>query len=99
MSQLSIQKFGDNLPVTSIVAFSQAVTGFGVGLLVADGIRRDARRSLGLAGVILGSLALTPLVLGIVSQVQNRPGSSRRMRKQLEGIRRDVGIDDNPPIV
>lgn len=99
MSQLSIQKFGDNLPVTSIVSFSQAVVGFGIGLLVADGLGRGARQRAGLASVIVGSLALTPLVLGIVSHVQNRPGSSRHMRKQLEGIRRDVGIEDNPPIV
>jgi len=87
MSQLSLDKFGENLPVSGIVAFSQVAIGLGVGLLVADTIRSDARRSAGVALITVGAAALIPVVWGIASKISSRPESSRAMRKKLEGIR------------
>ena len=87
MSQLSLDKFGENLPVSGIVAFSQVAIGLGAGLLVADNIRSDARRSVGVALITLGAAALIPVVWGIASKISSRPESSRAMRKKLEGIR------------
>lgn len=87
MSQLSLDKFGENLPVSGIVAFSQVAIGLGVGLLVADTIRGDARRSTGVTLITLGAAALIPVVWGIASKISSRPESSRAMRKKLEGIR------------
>ncbi len=95
MSQLSINKFGDNLPVTGIVAFSQAAIGFGIGLLVGERIGKSVRQQAAIACCVAGAAMLIPVVSGIVLNVQNRPSSRRRMRKQLESIRRDTGLSDS----
>ena len=87
MSQLSLDKFGENLPVSGIVGFSQVAIGLGAGFLVADSIGQNARRNAGIALIGLGAAALVPLVWGIASKISSRPDSSRAMRKRLEGIR------------
>jgi hypothetical protein len=87
MSQLSLDKFGENLPVSGIVGFSQVAIGLGAGFLVADSIGQNARRNAGIALIGLGTAALAPLVWGIASKISSRPDSSRAMRKRLEGIR------------
>ncbi len=87
MSQLSLDKFGENLPVSGIVWFSQVAIGLGAGFLVAESIGQNARRSAGIALVGLGVAALVPIIWGITSKISSRPESSRAMRKRLEGIR------------
>jgi hypothetical protein len=87
MSQLSLDKFGENLPVSGIVGFSQVAIGLGAGFLVADNIGHNARRNAGVALITLGAAALVPIVWGIASKISTRPESSRAMRKKLEGIR------------
>ncbi len=87
MSQLSLDKFGENLPVSGIVGFSQVAIGLGAGFLVAESIGQNARRSAGIALVGLGVAALVPIIWGITSKIRSRPESSRAMRKRLEGIR------------
>ena len=87
MSQLSLDKFGENLPVSGIVGFSQVAIGLGAGFLVAESIGQNARRSAGIALVGVGVAALVPIIWGITSKISSRPESSRAMRKRLEGIR------------
>ena len=87
MSQLSLDKFGENLPVSGIVGFSQVAIGLGAGFLVAESIGQNARRSAGIALVGLGVAALVPIIWGITSKISSRPESSCAMRKRLEGIR------------
>lgn len=94
MSQFSLDKFGENLPVSGVVAFSQVAIGLGVGLLVADRIGRIARRSAAFALLSIGVASLVPIIAGVTSNITNRPGSSREMRKRLEGIRRGYGLDE-----
>ncbi|MEI6340020.1 MAG: hypothetical protein WCQ57_15795 [Verrucomicrobiota bacterium] len=88
-------KFGENLPVTGIVAFSQAAVGFGIGLLLADKIGRTARQRTAIALIGAGAATIFPLVYGIVANVNNRPDSSRSIRRQIEGIRRAHGVSDD----
>lgn len=95
MSSISLQKFGENLPVTGIMALSQAAVGFGAGLLVADKLGQTARQRTALALIGAGAATILPFVIGIVSTVNNRPTSSRRMRQQLESIRDDTGLTDD----
>ncbi|NBS51530.1 MAG: hypothetical protein EBS96_02680 [Spartobacteria bacterium] len=83
----SLDKFGENLPVSGIVGFSQVAIGLGAGFLVAESIGQNARRSAGIALVGLGVAALVPIIWGITSKISSRPESSRAMRKRLEGIR------------
>jgi len=92
MSQLSLDKFGENLPVSGVVAFSQVATGLGVGLIVADRIGHNARRGLAIGLISAGVATLVPVVWGIVSNIRRRPDSSRAMRKRLDGIRRAPGV-------
>ncbi|MCK9589421.1 MAG: hypothetical protein WC076_02835 [Terrimicrobiaceae bacterium] len=91
MSQLSLDKFGENLPVSGVVAFSQVAVGLGIGLLVAGRIGRTARRGLAIGLVSAGVATLVPVVWGVISNISHRPGSSRTMRKRLDGIRRAAG--------
>ncbi|MBE2203221.1 MAG: hypothetical protein IAE94_02605 [Chthoniobacterales bacterium] len=91
MSPLSLDKFGENLPVSGVVAFSQVAVGLGVGLLVADRIGSNARRGLSLGLLGAGVAALVPIVWGVASNLSHRPGSSRAMERQLDGIRRAPG--------
>lgn len=93
-----LNKFGENLPVTGVVALSQAAVGFGIGLLLADKIGNSARQRAAVALIGAGAATIFPIVAGIVANVNNRPDSSRSMRRQLEGIRRVHGVsngDDN----
>ena len=95
MSQFSLDKFGDNLPVSGVVAFSQVAIGLGVGLLIADRIGQNARRGAAFALLGVGVASLVPVIVGVTSNLTNRPGSSREMRKRLEGIRRGYGLDEH----
>ncbi len=64
MSSISLNKFGENVPVTSIVAISQAAVGFGVGLLLADKLGRTARQRTALALIGAGAATILPFVPG-----------------------------------
>lgn len=93
-----LNKFGENLPVTGIVALSQAAVGFGVGLLLADKLGNTTRQRTALALIGAGAATIFPIVAGIVSNANNRPDSSRNIQRRIEGIRRGYGVsseDDN----
>jgi hypothetical protein len=94
MSFLSFDKFGDNLPVTGIVAFSQAAIGFGVGLLIADKFDQAARQRTAVALIGAGAATVLPFLAGIITNINNRPDSSRRIRKQLASIRESTGLSN-----
>jgi len=92
MSQLSLDKFGENLPVSGVAAFSQDTIGLGAGLIIADKIGHNARRGLAIGLISAGVATLVPVVWGVVSNISHRPGSRRTMRKRLESIRHDSGL-------
>jgi hypothetical protein len=94
MSSLPLTKFGENLSVTGIVALSQAAMGVGVGLLIANKLGKDARQKTALVLIGAGAAVVVPFALGLYERISNRPGSSRRMRKQLDSIRDDTGFPD-----
>lgn len=95
MSALPITKFGENLPVTGIVAFSQAAVGVGIGLLVADKIGQSSRQKAAVALIAAGAAVVIPFGLGLYTRISNRPSSSRRMRQQLNSIRQDTGFPES----
>ena len=94
MSFLTLDKFGDNLPVTGIVALSQAAIGFGIGLLVAEKLSDTIRQRTALALVGAGIATVVPFIAGVVSNVSNRPDSTHRLRQRLAGIRRAGGFSE-----
>lgn len=99
MASLPISKFGENLPVTGLVAFSQAAMGFGVGLLVADKLGINARQRTAIAVIGAGLTAVIPFAAGIYDRVNHRAASERGMRRRLESIREDVGFPGGEEIV
>ncbi len=94
MSSISFDKFGDNLPVTGIVALSQAAIGFGVGLLIAEKFDQASRQRTAVALIGAGAATILPFVAGIIASINNRPDSSRRIRKQLASIREGTGLSN-----
>lgn len=95
MSPLSIEKFAENLPVSGIVALSQAAVGFGAGLLLAGKLEKTARDKVAISLLATGAAILIPVVAGVFTRVSNRPESARRVRKQLESIRQDSGFPEH----
>ncbi len=95
MSETSINKLGENFPITGIVALSQAVIGFGVGLLVGERLGRSARQATAIGCFVAGAAALAPVVSGLIVSLSNHPASSRRMRRRLASIREDAGLMEN----
>lgn len=83
----------DNVQTTSLVALAQAAVGCGIGLLVAGSLRRSTQRTVATAALTIGALSAVPLVVDVIMKQINRPGSARSMRKRLESIRHDPGIE------
>ncbi|HEY5740983.1 MAG TPA: hypothetical protein VIS99_00465 [Terrimicrobiaceae bacterium] len=94
MSSTSYAKLGDSLPMTGIVAFSQAAVGFGVGLLIAEKFGREARQRTAVAFIGAGAATILPLVAGMIADFNNRPDSWRRVRRQLASIREGTGLSN-----
>lgn len=97
-SLYKFDKFGRNLSVTGIVAASQVITGFGLGLLVAEKVRRSTRVLTAVSLISFGIAALIPTIVGIIERVANRPTSPRLMRRRLESIRGDSGLAETESI-
>jgi hypothetical protein len=95
MARLAISKFGDNLPVTAMVAVAQAVAGAGLGLLLADRVGSRSRDKIGMALLIGGLAAMLPAAVGIATNLGDRPNSSHRVRRRIESIRLDTGMSEN----
>lgn len=94
MSSISYGKFGDTLPVTSMIALSQAAVGFGVGLLLAGKLNQTVRQRTAIAFIGAGAATILPLVAGAIADFNNRPASSRRIRRQLASIREGTGLSN-----
>jgi hypothetical protein len=99
MATLPISKFGENLPVTGLVALSQAAIGVGVGLLVADKMEVNARQRTAIALIGAGAAAVIPFVAGIYDRVSHREASARDMQRRLDSIRQDVGFPGGDEVV
>jgi hypothetical protein len=94
MASLPLSKFGENLPVTGLVAFSQAAVGFGIGLLIADKLESTTRQRAAIALIGAGALAVVPFLAGVYDRLSHREASERGMRRRLASIRGDVGFAD-----
>jgi hypothetical protein len=91
-------KFGQSIPMTGIAAASQVITGFGLGLLVAEKVKRSAREPTALALIGAGVAALVPTIVGVIDQVANRPTSRRLMKRRLESIRGNSGLSETESV-
>jgi hypothetical protein len=56
------------IPELMLIAATRVALGAGIGLLVGDKLRRDARKSAGLALLAVGALSTIPIVIGILGK-------------------------------
>jgi hypothetical protein len=60
---ISIPKPPNDLPVDPLLALTRTALGLGVGLLVADRIKRPARQATAIALMSVGTLAAIPFLI------------------------------------
>lgn len=88
---ISIPKTSEQLPLDRLLTLTRTALGLGIGILVADKIRRPARQAAAIALVSIGALAAVPLVVRLAMERINRPESERASRARLSSIRHDSG--------
>jgi hypothetical protein len=94
MSQLSLSRFSENLPVSGTIAITQAAAGCGLGLLLADKMSKRARRTTSIMLLTTGIIVAVPIVASFVMRIRNRPHSRSRVQRQLESIRSGEGLSE-----
>src|SRR5438445_4634584 len=88
---LSIPKPAEELPLDSLLVLTRTAFGLGLGMLMADKIKRPIRRAAAVTLLSLGTLAAVPFFLKLALEQLNRPESERGSRARLQSIRGDSG--------
>ena len=88
---ISIAKTEEPIPIDSLLSLTQTAIGLGVGMLLADRIRRPARMATAVALVFVGALAAVPVLVNLAAERINGPESERGSRNRLQSIRDDSG--------
>jgi hypothetical protein len=88
---ISIPKSPDQLPFESLLTLTRTAFGLGIGMLVADRIRKPARQAAAIALVSVGAIAALPYLVKVTMDRINRPESERATRQRLRSIRDDYG--------
>ena len=93
---ISIPKTSESLE--GLLALTRAAFGLGIGILVADKIKRPARQAAAIALVSVGALAAVPFLVKVALERINRPESERGSRARLRSIRGDSGYSTDRDI-
>src|ERR1700680_3650239 len=88
---ISIPKTPEQLPMDSLLTLTRAAFGLGLGMLMADKIKRPVRQATAIALVSVGALAAVPLLVKVALERINRPESERGSCARLRSIRGDSG--------
>ncbi|MGI9086848.1 MAG: hypothetical protein ACR2HH_03760 [Chthoniobacterales bacterium] len=88
---ISIPKTNEQLPLDGLLVLTRTAFGLGIGMLVADRIRRPVRHAAAIALMSVGALAAVPLIVKVALERINRPESERGSRARLRSIRDDSG--------
>ena len=88
---ISIPKTGEQIPLDGLLVLARTAFGLGIGMLIADKIRRPIRQASAIALVSVGALAAIPLLVKVALERINRPESERGSRNRLRSIRGDSG--------
>src|SRR5438874_13001618 len=95
---LSIPKSPDQLPLDSLLILTRTAFGLGLGMLVADKIKRPVRQAAAITLVSIGALAAVPFLVKVALERINRPESERGSRARLRSIRDDSGYSSERDI-
>lgn len=88
---ISIPKTAEQLPLDGLLSLTRAAFGLGLGMLMADKIKRPVRQAAAIALVSVGALAAVPLLVKVALERINRPESERASAARLRSIRGDSG--------
>ncbi len=88
---ISIPKTVEQVPLDGLLTLARTAFGLGLGMLVADKVRRPFRQATAIALVSVGALAAVPLLVKVAMERINRPESERGSRNRLRSIRDDSG--------
>ncbi|MEN3371277.1 MAG: hypothetical protein V7609_3420 [Verrucomicrobiota bacterium] len=81
----------EQIPLDGLLVLARTAFGLGIGMLVADKVRRPLRQATAIALVSIGALAAVPLLVKVALERINRPESDRGSRNRLRSIRGDSG--------
>ncbi|MEY2545489.1 MAG: hypothetical protein QOG48_606 [Verrucomicrobiota bacterium] len=84
-------KTPEPLSFEGMLTLTRTAIGLGIGMLLADRIKRPARNIAAIALVSLGAVAAVPFFVKLALEQLNRPESDRVQRKRLHSIRHDSG--------
>jgi hypothetical protein len=96
---LSISKTTEPMSFDSMLVLTRTAFGLGLGMLMADKIRRPIRRAAAVALLSVGTLAAVPFFLKLALEQLNRPESDRGARARLRSIRGDSGYSEDADII
>lgn len=85
-------------PVDGLLTLTRTAVGLGIGILMADKIKRPVRQVAAIALVSVGALAAVPVLLRLALARINRPESERGSRARLRSIRGDPGFSNEQDI-
>jgi hypothetical protein len=95
---LSIPKTSEQVPLDNLLILTRTAFGLGLGILMADRIRKPIRQAAAIALVSIGALAAVPLLVRVALERINRPESERGSRARLRSIRGDSGYQSETDI-
>ena len=88
---ISMPKTSEPISFDSLLVLTRTAFGLGLGMLVADKIKRPIRQTAALALLSVGALATVPFFVKLALEQINRPESERGSRARLRSIRGDSG--------
>ena len=95
---IAISKSAEQLPLDGLLTLTRTAFGLGIGMLVADRIKRPARNTTAIALMSVGALAAVPFVVRFALERLNRPESERASRNRLRSIRDESGFQSDDDI-
>jgi hypothetical protein len=95
---ISIPKTAEQIPLDGLLVLARTAFGLGIGMLVADKVRRPLRQATAIALVSVGALAAIPLLVKVALERINRPESERGSRNRLRSIRGDSGYQSETDV-
>lgn len=93
---ISMPKSPEPLPIDPLLTLTRTAVGLGLGLLVADRLKRPARQATAIALVSIGTLAAVPFLLKLGVGLFDR--SERGSRNRLRSIRGGAGYSNDDDI-
>jgi hypothetical protein len=89
---ISMPKTPEPVSFDGLLTLTRTAIGLGIGMLIADRIKRPFRNVAAIALVSVGAIAAVPFFVKLAIEQINRPGSERATRARLRSIRGDSGM-------